>query len=112
MPGLLVPGGRWHLNLAAIRGRWPELALAALAVVAPRDPIVAAGALVSLRHTITQLSDDEAEVAGTLARLANERGGRVPREDVEAAFAYDPALDGEMPPGAPPIDAGTLTIQM
>jgi len=76
VPGVLVPGGRWHVNLSAIRGRWPELALAVLATLTTRDPLVAAGALVSLRHTLTQLSDDEAEVAATLVRLAEERGGR------------------------------------
>ncbi|MGC5172931.1 hypothetical protein ACLQ2Q_20015 [Microbacterium sp. DT81.1] len=104
-PGVLIPGARWHVNLSAIRGRWPELALAVLATVTTRDPLVAAGALVSLRHTLTQLSDDEAEVAATLVRLAEERGGSIPRADLEAAFAYDPARDGEMPPGIHPIDA-------
>jgi hypothetical protein len=103
--GVLLPGGRWHLDLTAIRGRWPELALAALAVVSSRDPLVAAGALVSLRHTLTHLSDDEAEVAGTLARLARQRALPVRRAELEAAFAYDPARDGEMPPGIHAIDA-------
>jgi hypothetical protein len=111
-PGVLVPGGRWHLNLTAIRGRWPELALSALATVASRDPLVAAGALVSLRHTLTQLSDDEVEVAGTLARLAHESGGPVPREVLEAAFAYDLAGDGEMPPGIHPIDAPAVIREL
>jgi hypothetical protein len=104
-PGVLVPGGRWHVDLTAIRGRWPELALAVLATVATRDPLVAAGALVSLRHTLTRLSDQEAEVAATLVRLADQVGGPVPRADLEAAFAYDVARDGEMPPGVEPIDA-------
>ncbi|HEX5858666.1 MAG TPA: hypothetical protein VFY91_11215 [Microbacterium sp.] len=111
-PGVLVPGGRWHVNLSAIRGRWPELALAALAAVVSRDPLAVAGALVSLRHTLTQLSEDEAEVAGTLARLGVDRGLPVTRAELEAAFAYDPGRDGEMPPGIRPIDAPAVIREL
>jgi len=105
IPGVLVPGGRWHLNLGAIRGRWPELALAALAFVTSRDPLVAAGALLSLRNTLSRLTEEEAEIAGTLARLGEGRHLPVSRAELEAAFAYDPDRDGEMPPGVRPIDA-------
>lgn len=111
--GLITPDERWHINVTTLGKDVPWQLIANLVYVitmqSPPSPVALIPLIRTLATVVKKLTVDEGDVAATLTRMMRETAqNAVPRDQLEAAYAYDPAQDGAMPAGTEPIDAPTV----